>query len=45
LGVLVIASLAAYAFARLRFPGKNLFYYMFLATIMIPVPGAVKELH
>ncbi len=45
LGVLVIASLAAYAFARLQFPGKNFFYYMFLATIMIPVPGAVVALY
>ncbi len=44
-GVLFIASLAAYAFARLQFPGKNLLYYMFLATIMIPVPGAVVAIY
>jgi multiple sugar transport system permease protein/raffinose/stachyose/melibiose transport system permease protein len=43
-GVLLIASLAAYAFARLEFPGKNFFYFMFLATIMIPVPGAIVAL-
>ncbi len=45
IGVLLIASLAAYAFARLRFPGKNLLYYMFLATIMIPVPGAIVAIY
>jgi multiple sugar transport system permease protein/raffinose/stachyose/melibiose transport system permease protein len=44
-GVLAIASLAAYAFARLEFPGKNIIYYMFLATIMIPVPGAIVALY
>lgn len=44
-GVLAISSLAAYAFARLEFPGKNIIYYMFLATIMIPVPGAIVALY
>lgn len=44
-GVLLISSLAAYAFARLEFPGKNFLYYMFLATIMIPVPGAIVALY
>ncbi len=40
LGILIISSLAAYAFARLKFPGKNILFFMFLATMMIPVPGA-----
>jgi raffinose/stachyose/melibiose transport system permease protein len=44
-GVLLISSLAAFAFARLEFPGKNFFYYMFIATIMIPVPGAIAPLY
>lgn len=44
-GVLLISSLAAYAFARFQFPGKNAIYYMFLATIMIPVPGAIVALY
>lgn len=35
-GVLVTGSLSAYAFARLRFPLKNFFYYMVLALMMIP---------
>lgn len=39
-------SLAGYAFARLRFPGRNLLFWLTLATMMIPgavtlVPGYV----
>src|SRR5260221_323063 len=34
--VIIVCSLAAYAFARLRFPGRNLLFGIFLATIMIP---------
>lgn len=33
---LFLASLAGYTFARLRFPGRDLIFYMFLATLMIP---------
>lgn len=44
-GVLLISSLAAYAFARLEFPGKNAIYYVFLITLMIPVPGAIVALY
>lgn len=29
-------SLAAYALARLRFPGRNLAFYLVLATLMVP---------
>jgi len=43
--VLLISSLAAYGFARLQFKGRNLFYYMFLATMLIPVPGAIAALY
>lgn len=45
IGVVLIASLAAYAFARLEFPGKNIFFYLFLATLMIPLPGAFIALY
>ena len=45
MGVVFIASMAAYAFARLDFPGKNIFFYMFLATLMIPLPGAFIALY
>ena len=34
--VLVVASLAAYALARLDFPGKKLFTALILATIFVP---------
>ncbi|MEV6413896.1 carbohydrate ABC transporter permease [Kribbella sp. NPDC051718] len=32
----VTAALAAYAFARLNFPGRNLLFGIYLATLMIP---------
>jgi len=36
LGVLTTSVLAAYAFSWLRFPGKDLVFTVFLATMMIP---------
>lgn len=39
LGVLLTSTLAAYAFARLEFVGKNAIFNLFLATMMIP--GAI----
>lgn len=33
---LVFASLAGYAFARLRFPGRDVLFYVVLGTMMIP---------
>ena len=38
--MVIFSSMAAYAFARLRFPGKNFIFGFMLATMMIP--GAVK---
>jgi ABC-type glycerol-3-phosphate transport system permease component len=35
-GELTFSILAAYAFARIDFPGKNLFFGLLIATIMIP---------
>ena len=35
-GQLVTAALAGYAFARLRFPGRNVLFWLVLATLMIP---------
>jgi len=32
----VLGSLAGYAFARLRFPGRNILFLIVLATLMIP---------
>lgn len=36
LGVLITSSLAAYAFARMEFTGKNLLFLMILGFMMIP---------
>ncbi len=33
---IVVSSLLAYAFARLKFPGKELLFYIFLLGMMIP---------
>jgi multiple sugar transport system permease protein len=33
---IVVCSMAAYAFSRLNFPGKNLVFIMFLIAMMIP---------
>jgi len=44
IGIVVVASLAAYAFSRFRFPGKNFLFYMFMAAMMIPIPGSFVAL-
>jgi multiple sugar transport system permease protein/raffinose/stachyose/melibiose transport system permease protein len=44
-GIVVISSLAAYSFSRLNFPGKNFFFYMFVAAMMIPLPGSFVPLY
>lgn len=36
-GQLLLSSLAGYAFARLRFPGRDLLFWVVLATMMVPV--------
>ncbi len=38
-GVLLTSSLAAFAFARLKFPGRDKLFFLYLATMMLP--GAV----
>jgi multiple sugar transport system permease protein len=52
LGVLLTSSLAAYAFARIKFWGRDVLFILYLATIMIPewvliIPIflVVKQLH
>ncbi|MFA9444619.1 carbohydrate ABC transporter permease [Egicoccus sp. AB-alg6-2] len=37
IGNLVACSLAAYAFARLEFPGKKIWFAVMLGTIMLPI--------
>jgi multiple sugar transport system permease protein len=36
IGQLITCSMAAYAFARLRFPGKNLLFMLLISALMIP---------
>jgi multiple sugar transport system permease protein/raffinose/stachyose/melibiose transport system permease protein len=45
IGIVIVASLAAYAFSRLRFPGRNILFIMFMAAMMIPVPGSFVALY
>jgi multiple sugar transport system permease protein/raffinose/stachyose/melibiose transport system permease protein len=44
-GVILISSLAAYAFSRFEFPGKNFLFYLLIATMMIPIPGTIIPLY
>jgi multiple sugar transport system permease protein/raffinose/stachyose/melibiose transport system permease protein len=44
LGILFIASIAAYAFSRLRFAGRNIIFTIFIAAMMIPLPGSFVAL-
>jgi sn-glycerol 3-phosphate transport system permease protein len=41
IGQLVTSALAAYAFAFLRFPGRNVLFMLFLATMMVPLEVAI----
>ncbi len=36
LGQLITCSMAGFAFARLRFPGRNLLFILLLASLMVP---------
>ncbi len=38
IGVLITSILAAYAFARMRFFGRDFFFYLFLSMMMVPEP-------
>jgi raffinose/stachyose/melibiose transport system permease protein len=44
-GIVIISSMAAYAFSRLSFPGRNALFYMFLVAMMIPIPGSFVALY
>lgn len=45
IGIILISSMAAYAFARFRFPGRNVLFVMFMAAMMIPIPGSFVPLY
>lgn len=40
-GLLVVSSLAAYAFAKVKFAGKNVIFFLFMAAMMIPVQATI----
>ncbi len=44
-GIVLVSSLAAYAFARMRFPGRNILFIIFMAALMIPIPGGFVALY
>ena len=45
IGIIIISSLAAYAFSRFHFPGRNILFFMFMAAMMIPIPGSFVPLY
>ncbi len=45
IGIIIISSLAAYAFSRFKFPGRNFLFYTFIAAMMIPIPGSFVALY
>jgi multiple sugar transport system permease protein len=45
LGQMTFSVLAAYAFARLRFPGRDLLFWVYIATLMVPATVTVVPLY
>lgn len=43
--VLTIATFTAYGFARLRFPGRNVLFYLCLSTLMIPFQATLLPIY
>jgi multiple sugar transport system permease protein len=43
-GQLLVSSMAAYAFARMEFRGRNLLFLLYLATLMIPFQVTITPL-
>jgi multiple sugar transport system permease protein len=44
LGQLITCSMAAYAFARMKFRGSNLIFMLYLATLMVPFQVTITPL-
>lgn len=42
--IVLFASMAAYGFSRLKFPFRNFLFISFIASMMIPIPGAIIAL-
>lgn len=45
LGQLVFSVLAAYAFARLSFPGRDALFWIYVATLMVPATVTIVPLY
>lgn len=45
LGQLTFSVLAAYAFARLEFPGRDVLFWVYVATLMVPATVTVVPLY
>lgn len=45
LGQLSFSVLAAYAFARLQFPGRDVLFWVYIATLMVPATVTVVPLY
>ena len=41
LGQLILSSLAAYAFVFLEFKGRDVLFYLFIATMMVPFEASI----
>jgi raffinose/stachyose/melibiose transport system permease protein len=44
LGVIVLSTMAGYALARLKFPGRNIVFFVFLLGLMIPFTSVMIPL-
>src|SRR5882762_895418 len=45
IGQLTFSVLAAYAFARLKFPGRDVLFWVYIATLMVPATVTVVPLY
>ncbi|MBN3040777.1 MAG: carbohydrate ABC transporter permease [Candidatus Omnitrophica bacterium] len=43
--IVLVSSLAAFGFSRLKFPGRNAIFFMFLAAMMIPLPAGFVPIY
>jgi len=43
--IVLISSLAAFGFSRLKFPGSNFIFFLFLAAMMIPLPAGFVPIY
>jgi raffinose/stachyose/melibiose transport system permease protein len=43
--IVLIATLAGYSLSKLHFTGKNIFFYMFLIGIMLPIPSVMIPIY